>query len=127
MKTIDRIFQYLEYHNIKPSKAEKDLGVGNGTLAKARDRSGGITSDILEKFISFYSDVSLKWLLAGVEPMIISQNTKKSQTELPPGPCQQCELRERLLHAQEEQITLLNERLSELKACSEPKSKAQCA
>jgi hypothetical protein len=127
MKTIDRIFQYLEIHNIKPSKAERDLGVGNGTLAKARDRSGGITSDILEKFISFYSDVSLKWLLTGMEPMIISQNTKNSQTELPPGPCQQCELRERLLHVQEDRISELQSRLSELTACQDSKSKAHCA
>lgn len=54
--------------------------------------------------------------------MIVDKQDKREMNEqIPPGPCQQCELRERLLHVQEEQIKLLQERLSELKACHEPK------
>lgn len=128
MKTIDRIFKYFEYQNIKPSKSERDLGLGNGTFAKARDRSGGVTTDIIEKFISYYSDISLNWLLTGEGPMLIDKHKlAESNNQVHSGPCQQCELRERLLHAQDEQIRLLNERLSELKNCELPKSKAMSA
>lgn len=52
MKPIERLFQYLEYHGVKPTSAERDFGLSNGYLALTLKRKGDIGSQIVEKILN---------------------------------------------------------------------------
>jgi hypothetical protein len=119
-----RILLFADTLNISKRDFYKKTGISRGTL----ESPTGITEETIAKFLATYQNISPEWLLTGSEPMLaVKRDKAETNNPVPPGLCQQCELRERLLHAQEEQIRLLNERLSELKACDHPKSKAMSA
>lgn len=61
-----RMALYLEYKGISDYRFEKDLGLSKGYWNKAKNP----TSEILEKFVGLYSDISPEWLLAGSGEML---------------------------------------------------------
>jgi len=50
MKAIQRLFQYFEFKHIKPTRLERDLGLGKGYLGLQLKREADIGSSILEKY-----------------------------------------------------------------------------
>lgn len=129
MKIIDRIFLYIDKQGLAVSRVERDLGIGNNTLGKARERGKGIGAEIVAKFVEVYPDINLNWLITGEGSMLKQDNAQPAavNSDLPPGPCRQCELRERLLAAQEEIIAELREHLNDLRASDQPKTKQRSA
>lgn len=65
MRTIDRLYQYLELKHLIPYNFERNCGLANGYLHKQSKGRGGIGSEIIEKIHRKYSDLSLSWLITG--------------------------------------------------------------
>lgn len=61
-----RMALYLEYKGVSDYRFEKDLGLSKGYWNKAKNP----TSEILEKFVGLYSDISSEWLLTGSGDML---------------------------------------------------------
>lgn len=114
MTTIERLFQYFDFKGIKYSPAERDLGLSNGYLGKMRARGASIGSEIIEKIILNYPDISPEWLLTGVGHMLRDNSDKINVTDKPVGPCQQCELRDEIINEKNEIIGLLKDKIRAL-------------
>lgn len=119
MSTIDRLTYFLDFSGVKRTALEREIGLGNGYLGKMERRKASVGSDILEKIVSYFPKLNSNWLLRGDDPMLLEQGNNVSEPAAvyrlkDSGPCQQCDLRERLLSAQEETITQLKLRLSDL-------------
>jgi len=116
--TIDRILQVIDYYELKKSSLERELGIGNGYFGKMANKKGDVGCSIIEKMFYKFPEVSLKWLISGEGSMfekyksdssiLINEPAASYETRQPPGPCQQCNLRERLLEAKEETIRSLH-------------------
>jgi hypothetical protein len=120
-----RILDYVDNLNISKRKFYEKTGISRGTL----ESKTGITEEIMAKFITTYPEININWLITGEGSMLKHDNTQLApdQSDLPPGPCRQCELRERLLAAQEERIAELREHLHDLRHQDQHKSKQRSA
>ncbi len=128
MKIIERIFQFFEYQSIKPSVSEKELGIGNGTFGKALSRSGGIGSEIIEKFVEKYN-INPDWLITGNGEMLVSEN-KNNQESMD---CNKCAIKndviryQRDLERYQKEIEYLNKQLNDLRNPETIESKLKSA
>ena len=73
MKPIERLFQYLEYKGIRPTRFERENGLSNGYLALTLKRKGDIGSQIVEKILNNCPDLSQEWLMLGSGQMLKNQ------------------------------------------------------
>lgn len=71
MKAIERIVEIIDNRGLKYSAVEKAMGLSNGYLNTMSKRNGNLGEDILLKFCK-YLDVSLDFLLTGVENSLIA-------------------------------------------------------
>jgi hypothetical protein len=62
----ERIIQIIEYKGINKRKFYLETGISNGVL----DKKGTYSLDTIEKIITTYSDINLKWLLTGKGKMM---------------------------------------------------------
>lgn len=74
MKAIQRLFQYFEFKQIKPTRFEKDFGLSNGYLCIQLKRGADIGSTILETIIENCIDLDITWLITGKGQMIVEDN-----------------------------------------------------
>lgn len=65
----ERIIQYLDYKNISKYKFYQETGITNGILSQ----NNGISEENLLKFLSYYRDISVDWLLSGEGSMLIGE------------------------------------------------------
>ncbi len=70
MKIISRIYEYLDYKDIPPTKFEKEIGLSNGYLGIQRKRNADIGESVIVKIIDNCRDLSLEWLLTGNGQML---------------------------------------------------------
>ncbi|QEM13443.1 helix-turn-helix transcriptional regulator [Mucilaginibacter rubeus] len=70
MKTIERIKLFIDYKQVSLTKFDKMLEAGTGYIGKQIKKNGSVGSDILEKIISVFPDLSANWLLTGEGKMI---------------------------------------------------------
>lgn len=70
MRVIDRILEYLQYHQINPHLFEKTCGIANGYLKKQAKGKGSVGSEILDKITRSYQDLSLEWIITGKGNMV---------------------------------------------------------
>lgn len=72
----DRMDLYLEFKGISDYRFEKDLGLSKGYWNKAKNP----TSEIVGKFVGFYTDISPEWLITGqgemLNPPVASEATQ---------------------------------------------------
>ena len=78
MKAIERLYQYFDFKNIKPTRLEKDLGLGNGYFGIQLRREADIGSSILEKIFDNCRDLDPDWLIAGSGIMIRGNDQAKA-------------------------------------------------
>lgn len=78
MKAITRVFQYLDYKDIKHTRAEKDWGLSNGYLNTQKVRNADLGEGILLKIIDNCLDINPNWLLTGEGEMIKTVNSVKT-------------------------------------------------
>jgi hypothetical protein len=77
LRVIDRLYKYLEYHHISAHAFERACGVANGYLKKQVRGRGTIGSEIIEKIIDTYKDLSLTWLITGQGKMLLTERKKE--------------------------------------------------
>lgn len=70
MKIIDRIYQYIECKQLKPTPFEQKIGVSSGYLKKMFNRNADIGESVITKFAEYCPDVSIEWLLTGRGEML---------------------------------------------------------
>lgn len=73
MKAIDRLFEYLEFKGIKPTRLEKEIGLSNGYLGVQRKRNADIGSGVLEQIVNYCRDLNIEWLITGAGYMIYNK------------------------------------------------------
>lgn len=81
MSIIERIYKLAEYKGDSIYKLSKDLEVSNGYFAKQRKINGAISSNIIEKIVSYYDDVNLEWLIKGTGEIITSKEAINSDEQ----------------------------------------------
>jgi len=77
--TAVRLMKYLRAKGIAPTKTEKEIDYGNGSIAKHAKNGTAIGSDKLEKILSLYPDLSAEWLLRGTGEMIVGEGKNPEQ------------------------------------------------
>jgi repressor LexA len=75
---VQRLKTYLDFMGVNVSLAEKNVMLSNGSLSKPFNANTTIKTDTLEKFLTFYSDISPEWLLTGGGSMLKPTTTIKS-------------------------------------------------
>lgn len=82
MKAIDRLFQYLEYKDIKHTRFEKDSGLSNGYLTTQKRRNGDLGESVLNSIVNNCQDIDPAWLLTGSGKMI-KENQRSNEVSEP--------------------------------------------
>ena len=75
MRAKERIYQYLNFKGISPTKAESMLSWGKGTLTK----QSSISVDKLEEFVLLFPDLSAEWLMRGEGEMLRTGAPQESE------------------------------------------------
>ncbi len=81
MKLIERLYDYFEANDIKPTALEKELGLSNGYFGKQKSKYASIGSDILEKIVDRFPELDLNDLVTG-KPKRKSYSQKQSPAKL---------------------------------------------
>lgn len=77
METVaHRLSKFIDYLDIAPTKFEKQIDVGHSTIMKAINQSKSIGSDIINKILITYPELSAEWLMRGEGEMIIYDNSE---------------------------------------------------
>jgi transcriptional regulator with XRE-family HTH domain len=119
VRTIDRLYKYLELKDLSAYAVEHACGLSNGYLNKQYRGKGSIGTDILAKISAYYQELSLLWLVSGEGPMLLQQNGKK-------GGATNLELQDEekvYSTSRDEIIQLLKEKISILEATIADKDK----
>jgi len=125
-KTINRIKYFIDYKGVSFNKLSLEIGVSNSYFSKMHKNNDSIGSDILEKIVSIYPELNTNWLITGKGKMLneyptdikrnqIIDEGKVSHYQLPPGPCQQCKLRDDIISTQKKTIETLEQLLKKNK------------
>lgn len=104
-----RILQFIDELGVSKREFYAKTSISRGTL----ESNTGITEDIIARFFATYQNISPAWLLTGEGAMLISNEPLKEAvaSDLPSGPCQQCELRDMLIKQQSKTIALLEDKI----------------
>lgn len=84
MRTIERIYEYINKFDLSLREFESKAKIGNGYLAKIKSGTGDVGHKNIIKICSTYRDINYEWLAGIVEsPMLISDSSKKSTHLVP--------------------------------------------
>lgn len=129
MKAIGRLYQYFEFKDIRPSRLEKDIGIGNGYFSLQNRREADIGSSIVEKVADYARDLNIDWLMTGRGSMIkdADQDSPGEATidrvrikdAGPPG-CDSCKNKEEIIVILRQQVELQAEFITHLKGSKSP-------
>ena len=75
MKAIERLFQYIEYKNIRPSRLEKTCNLSNGYLKQQLKRKADMGESVLNNIIDNCQDLNPIWLLFDQGEMLKEEDT----------------------------------------------------
>lgn len=106
--------QFVENSGLSKREFYAKTSISRGTL----ENPSGITEDIISRFIATYPNISPSWLITGEGSMLKSHKDPRSNhvttSDLPPGPCRECALRDKLIARQEQTIELLSDKINDL-------------
>lgn len=74
--TIDKIYKWVDYKGDSIYKLSKEIGVSNGYFSKQKQSNGAISSNIIEKIVSYYEDLDANWLLNNSDSMLKDEKEK---------------------------------------------------
>jgi hypothetical protein len=122
MNTIERIFKFIEYKGISTNEFSKKTGVSNGYFAKQKASNANIGSQIIEKIVNNYPEISIDWLIMGQGEMLRTGLIQEVKTQ--PHPDRSNEIisvYKDLLREKDDKIERQNKRIwdleRELKDC----------
>lgn len=70
MKAINRLYKYLEYEGIKPTRFEKDVGLSNGYLGTQLRRNADLGESVINKILDNCLQLNPEWLITGNGKML---------------------------------------------------------
>jgi hypothetical protein len=118
MNTIERIFKFIEYIGVSTNEFSKKINVSNGYFAKQRASNANIGSQIIEKIVNNYPELSTDWLitgkgemLRGAEPVARQPAASKEPATPPPTGSDVMAIYKELLREKDEDIKALNRRI----------------
>ena len=85
MKTIDRLFTFIEYCNLSARQFDLSIGASNGYSLRMRKNKASIGSDVIENIVKVYPQLNLIWLITGEGSMLNPDNEMLRSKELPKG------------------------------------------
>lgn len=102
-----RILQYLDFKGVSKYEFYQKTGVSNGVLSQ----NNGLSEDNIMKFLSYYRDINVNWLVTGEGEML------KSEGPAPvPSPPPDLMLAQRdIIDLQKDKIKLLEQALQDQK------------
>ena len=80
MKSIERIYQYLDSADIKIAEFERQCALSNGYLRKMKLRNGDLGEGVLMQVLENCPDISPEWLLTGQGEMRRQVNSLPTAT-----------------------------------------------
>lgn len=98
-----RILYFVDSLGISKREFYQKVGISRGTL----ESNTGITEETITKLLAIYANISPVWLLTGNGEMLINEVSSGTKNNIPPGPCQQCQLREKMLEEKDRTISVL--------------------
>ncbi|HEY3389237.1 MAG TPA: hypothetical protein VGK38_06665 [Prolixibacteraceae bacterium] len=129
MKAIERLYQYFEFKGIRPSRFEKDIGIGNGYFSLQHRRGADIGSSIVEKIAEYARDLNIEWLMIGLGSMtkVIDQDSTGESTidrpqtnDIGPPGCESCKNKDEIIAVLRQQVDLQSEFIIHLKGSKIP-------
>lgn len=79
-KIIDRVYKYLDFKGIPPTRIEKEVGLSNGYLNTQLKRNADIGESVLVKILDNCLDINTNWLLLGKGDMLLGDNIENVNT-----------------------------------------------
>ena len=70
MKTVDRLFTFIEYCNLSARQFDLSIGASNGYSLRMRKNKASIGSDVIENIVKVYPQLNLVWLITGEGSML---------------------------------------------------------
>ena len=77
-RKIDRIDKYMAFRQLNDNIVTKECGLSVGTLTKARNGTGDLSRNSIEKILEIYAELSKKWVLFGEGNMIVEDETSNN-------------------------------------------------
>ncbi|MGZ3753621.1 MAG: S24 family peptidase [Mucilaginibacter sp.] len=77
-KIIDRVYKYLDYQGIPPTRFEKEIGLSNGYLNTQKKREADLGESVIKKIVDNSLDLNLDWLMTGKGQMLKSKSLPPS-------------------------------------------------
>lgn len=78
---IARIYDIIAYSGLTVNEFSIKTGVSNGYFAKQRSVNGNIGSQIIEKIINIFPEISIEWLITGRGSMLQSLETESPKLD----------------------------------------------
>lgn len=82
---IENIYKYIDFKGLSAYEFSKNISISNGYLAKTKKNNGAVGEHIIEKIVSYYSDIDPEWLITGKGSMLRSTAPDKAATATPTG------------------------------------------
>lgn len=74
----ERIIEFIDYQEIKPSSFEAKCGISNGAVSKMGENT---RVAILDRISNVYPNLNMMWVRTGVGKMILDDNEQKKQKQ----------------------------------------------
>ena len=69
-----RLNEFIKFRNISFNKFEISIGVSHGSISNAFKHNKNIGSNVVQKVLEVYPELSAEWLLRGTGAMILSSD-----------------------------------------------------
>lgn len=70
MRIIERFDIYMKYKHLNDNKVTEQIKLSNGVIGKSRKEGRDLSDKVIEKILSYYSDLNSNWLLYGEGDML---------------------------------------------------------
>ena len=123
------ILSYLKKKGVTPYECYKKTGITRGVLTQ----NNGIAEENILKFLAFYSDVDVTWLITGRDNMTIPLIENKDYTDVEklrvveePYTCPRCEEKQALINKLTQDLLEAKDDLIEILKGEQKNEKTHC-
>ena len=83
LKTIDRIFMFIQHSGLSARKFDLSIGASNGYTLRMKKNHASVGSDVIETIIKTYPQLNLVWLITGEGEMLKPDASLLKEGKLP--------------------------------------------